>query len=71
MTLDDAWAFLSIAGPIALIVGASIALFQLGDLRGLRQMEVITRLFDRGVDETFQTPIPAPGAMDLPQPCGF
>ena len=54
MTLDDARDLLSIAGPIALILGVAIALFQLRDLRRIRQMEVLMRLFDRFDDESFQ-----------------
>jgi hypothetical protein len=54
MTLADVRDLLTLAGPIALIVGVAVALFQLRDLRRLRQMEVVMRLFDRFDDDSFQ-----------------
>lgn len=39
---------------MALILGVAVALFQLRDLRRMRQMEVVMQLFDRFDDEAFQ-----------------
>lgn len=54
MTLSEARDLLSLAAPIALILGVAVALFQLRDLRRMRQMEVVIRLFDRFEEESFQ-----------------
>jgi hypothetical protein len=54
MTLPEVRDLLLLAGPIALILGVAIAVFQLHDIRRMRQMEVVIRLFDRFDDESFQ-----------------
>jgi hypothetical protein len=54
MTLAEVRDLLSLAAPIALVLGVAIALFQLRDLRRMRQMEIVMQLFDRFDDDTFQ-----------------
>jgi len=54
MTFAEVRDLLSLAAPIALILGVAVALFQLRDLRRMRQMEVVIRLFDHFDNESFQ-----------------
>ena len=54
MNLDALRNILTLAGPTAVIVGVILALFQLRDLRRMRQMEVVMALFGRFDDDSLQ-----------------
>ncbi len=54
MTLDDLRQIVTVLAPMAIIVGVLVAIVQIRDLRRVRQMETVMRLFDRFDDEDFQ-----------------
>jgi hypothetical protein len=59
MTLDAVREILALVTPIAITLGVLIAIFQLRDLRRMRQMDVVMQLFNRFDDDSFQARLQA------------